>query len=348
MNDKWRKNLIIINLLLLALLLYSKLSYIHNFINLLTSYILIPLLLSIFIYYIIRPLNEIFIKKGMNRGWASLLTLSINTFILSVIINYFSYNITVQFREILKQITILIEDENTKKYIINKVSPYINIDETYEYINNVVQNYLKQLVHSIIVLFQYILNTFSTLLLIIVLVFYMLKDGNKFKERILLFIPEKYKDIASKTLSESDGVLSHYVIGQATVALSLSIMLFIGYKIIGMPSALLFCCITFILAFIPFVGFFISMIIPSIIGISMGLNMMLKLSIVFLTVQTLKGRIVVPAIMSRAMKIHPITDIFLVIGAVAVGGPLAAFSVVPIYAIVKSAIHNLKFFKAKS
>jgi predicted PurR-regulated permease PerM len=173
----------------------------------------------------------------------------------------------------------------------------------------------------------------------------MLKDGNKFKNKILFFIPKKHKDIASKILSESDNVLSRYVIGQATVALSLSIMLFVGYKIIGMPSALLFCSITFILAFIPFVGFFISMIIPSIIAISMGLTMVIKLSIVFLIVQTLKGRVVVPIIMSRAMKIHPITDIFLVIGAVAVGGPIAAFAVVPIYAVTKSVVGNLKIFK---
>jgi predicted PurR-regulated permease PerM len=281
----------------------------------------------------------------MKRGWSSFLTLSISTFILSGIVNYFSHSIAAQFRDIIKQFTNLVEDENTKKDFINKISPYINIDEAYKYINDIVQNYLKQLVHSIIVLFQYILNTFSTLLLIVVLVFYMLKDGNKFKNKILFFIPKKHKDIASKILSESDNVLSRYVIGQATVALSLSIMLFVGYKIIGMPSALLFCSITFILAFIPFVGFFISMIIPSIIAISMGLTMVIKLSIVFLIVQTLKGRVVVPIIMSRAMKIHPITDIFLVIGAVAVGGPIAAFAVVPIYAVTKSVVGNLKIFK---
>jgi predicted PurR-regulated permease PerM len=281
----------------------------------------------------------------MNRGWSSLLTLSISTFILSGIINYFSYSIAAQFRDIIKQFTNLIEDENTKKDFINKISPYINIDEAYKYINDIVQNYLKQLVRSIIVLFQYILNTFSTLLLIVVLVFYMLTDGNKFKNKILFFIPKKHKDIASKILNESDNVLSRYVIGQATVALSLSIMLFVGYKIIGMPNTLLFCSITFILAFIPFVGFFISMIIPSIIAISMGLTMVINLSIVFLIVQTLKGRVVVPLIMSRAMKIHPITDIFLVIGAVAVGGPIAAFAVVPIYAVTKSVVGNLKFFK---
>jgi predicted PurR-regulated permease PerM len=55
-------------------------------------------------------------------------------------------------------------------------------------------------------------------------------------------------------------------------------------------------------------------------------------------VQTLKGRVVVPAIMAKSMNIHPLTDIFLVIAAIAVGGPFAAFAVVPIYAILKNII----------
>jgi len=121
----------------------------------------------------------------------------------------------------------------------------------------------------------------------------------------------------------------------------LSIMIFVAYKIIGIPNALLFASITFILAFIPFIGFFISMIVPSIIALSMGFIMMGKLAIVFIIVQTLKGRIVVPQIMSQAMNIHPLTDIFLVIGAVALGGPLAAFAIVPIYAIIKTIFSNL-------
>ena len=92
-------------------------------------------------------------------------------------------------------------------------------------------------------------------------------------------------------------MLSTYVVGQATVALSLAVMVFIGYKIIRMPSAILLASITFILAFIPFIGFFISMIIPYIIAIIVGPQMILRLSILVLVAQTLKGRVVVPFIM---------------------------------------------------
>jgi predicted PurR-regulated permease PerM len=105
-----------------------------------------------------------------------------------------------------------------------------------------------------------------------------------------------------------------------------------------MPNALLLSSITFVLAFIPFVGFFISMIIPVVISLGIGLYMFIKLAVVFIIAQTLKGRVIVPAVMSKSMNIHPLTDIFLVIGAIAMGGPFAAFIVVPVYAIIKNAV----------
>ena len=112
-------------------------------------------------------------------------------------------------------------------------------------------------------------------------------------------------------------------------------MIFVGYKIIGMINPLLLASVTFILAFIPFIGFFISLILPYIIAIALGWNMILKLSILVIIAQTLKGRIVVPLIMGKTMKIHPITDIFLVVGAASIIGPIGAFVVVPIYSLIK-------------
>ena len=163
----------------------------------------------------------------------------------------------------------------------------------------------------------------------------LLTDEEKIKASLIKLFPRKYKDKAKRIVAEGDEVLSAYIIGQAKVALSLAIMIFVGYKIIGMINPLLLASVTFILAFIPFIGFFISLILPYIIAIALGWNMILKLSILVIIAQTLKGRIVVPLIMGKTMKIHPITDIFLVVGAASIIGPIGAFVVVPIYSLIK-------------
>jgi len=335
------KNLLIINLIFLGIILFGKMFFLHRLIRILFKSFLTPLIFSVFVYYIIKPLNTIFMKNGLKPSISALLTLILGLFIAIGGITFFSNYITIQFDGIIEELTNIVGNQNSINQIMNKINNYIPTHEINRAFSNVVNNYSKNLVHNLMFSVKYAIHTFSTLFLMLVILFYLLKDGPKFIDRIMCLIPEKYKKIVSKILSESDTVLGAYVTGQAKVALALSTMIFIGYKIIGIPNALLFSSITFILAFIPFIGFLISMIIPSIIALSMGFVMIGKLVIVFIIVQTLKGRVVVPAIMSQAMKIHPLTDIFLVIGAVAVGGPLAAFAVVPIYAIIKVILSNL-------
>ena len=198
-----------------------------------------------------------------------------------------------------------------------------------------IQKYAVLLASGLRGLFDKGMQLFSDILLVILIVFYLLKDEEKIKKNIVNIFPRKYKYKLYDIVEESDEVLSSYILGQAKVALSLALMVFVGYKIIGMASPLLLSSVTFVLAFIPFVGFFISMIIPYIIAIALGWNMIIKLSILVIIAQTLKGRIIVPLIMGKTMNIHPITDIFLVVGAASLVGPIGAFVVVPIYSLGK-------------
>jgi len=335
------KNLLIINLVFLGILLFGKMFFVHSFIRVLSKSFLTPFIFSLFLFYIIKPLNTIFLKKGLKPNTSALLTLTLGLFTAISAITFFSNYIAIEFDGIIKELTAIVKNQDSINQIMNKINNNIPAHEVYKTFAKIANTYMQNLVHNLMFAVKYTLHTFSTLFLVLIILFYLLKDAPKFKDKIICIIPEKYKEFVLKTLTDSNKVLDAYVTGQAKVALSLSIMIFVAYKIIGIPNALLFASITFILAFIPFIGFFISMIVPSIIALSMGFIMMGKLAIVFIIVQTLKGRIVVPQIMSQAMNIHPLTDIFLVIGAVALGGPLAAFAIVPIYAIIKTIFSNL-------
>jgi predicted PurR-regulated permease PerM len=242
-------------------------------------------------------------------------------------------------------------NSNSINGLTSKIDRYINLNlvysSLYKKLTNIAEAYMKNIENDFLSFINYIMDAFSKMFLLLIILFYLLKDGPKFKIKLISLLPYKYKDTLSKMLSESNKVLSSYVTGQAKVALSLGLMTFIGYKFIGIPNALLLSSITFILAFIPFVGYIISMIFPTAIALSMGFSMVLKLAITFMVVQTLKGRIVVPAIMSNSMKIHPLTDIFLVMGAIALGGSTAAFCIVPVYAIIKVLLRNLHEYKLR-
>lgn len=330
------KYLLIINLIFLGIILFGKMFFVHKLIRILSKSFLTPFIFSVFLFYILKPLDRIFKKNGLKPSASALLTLALGISIAIGVITLFSNYIAIEFHGIIKELATIAKNQDSMNNMMKKINNFIPTLEVYKTFTKIANTYMQNLLHNLILAVNYTIYTFSTLFLVLIILFYLLKDGTKFKYKIVNITPKKYKEFVLKTLTESNEVLDAYVTGQAKVALSLSVMIFVAYKIIGLPNALLFSSITFILAFIPFIGFLISMIIPSIIALSMGFVMIVKLVIVFIIVQTLKGRVVVPAIMSQAMNIHPLTDIFLVIGAVAVGGPLAAFAVVPIYAILKT------------
>lgn len=326
--------LLILNLIFLAIVLLLKIKFIFTVIMVVNKALIVPICIAVLIYYIIRPIDKIFIKKNMSKDKAALLTLVIFIFVLSGLLYYFC---TYAYKQIYEFGNVL-----TKLSGNNNVNAFINtyLDEKYikASILSIAKVYVKDIGTIAKIVVSNFMNTFSGALLVLIIVYYLLYKGFSVKDRVIVYLKEENRQTVCKIFEDSDGILSHYVTGQAKVALSLALLIFIGYKIIGMPGAVTLSLITFILAFIPFVGFFIAMIIPIIMAISMGTYMFFKLICVFLVVQTVKGRLVVPFVMSKTMDIHPLTDIALVIIAVELLGPFAAFVVVPVYAILKNII----------
>ncbi len=326
--------LLIGNLSIIFILLLGKVNLFKEFLNVFVGIILMPTVFGVFLYYLLMPLNTIFRKKGMKDSSAAMLTIIIAIIILLALGRAFSDYLIIEFFEIKKVVIDYINSENFNN-TLNYILEDSNIQNILRDLWNMVISYFKGLALNTRELFNKGMILFSNILLIFLITFFIMKDGDIFKDKIIKYAGNKYKNIVSVILNEGDEILSTYVIGQAKVALSLSTMVYIGYKTIKMPTPFLFAITTFILAFIPFVGFLISMIIPYIIAISMGIPMIIKITILFIIAQTLKGRIVVPLIMGKTMNIHPLTDIFLVVSGSVIGGPLLAFTIIPVYSLIK-------------
>lgn len=327
--------LVIFNLLVVLIILLSKIDLLKSFINVVFSVVVIPIIFGVFLFYILKPFNNIFLKRKVKRNIAATLTLIIFFFIISGVIKYFSDYFIEQFINVKSTFLSLIQENVEMDNIQGVVKESILNSNYYSKFLGELQSYIYLIFSNIRKVFDKGMQLFSNILLIVLIVFYLLKDEESIKESLVNIFPRKYKNKGRDIVEEGDEILATYIIGQAKVALSLSTMMFIGYKFIGMTSPLLLASVTFILAFIPFVGFFISLILPYIIAIALGWQMILKLSVLVLIAQTLKGRIIVPLIMGKTMNIHPITDIFLVVGAASLIGPIGAFVVVPVYALLK-------------
>lgn len=335
-------NLIILNLFFLLLILFSKTPILITLIKKLLIAIFLPIVIGAFLYYLIRPLRNIFLKKGFKIKLSIFLSLLIYCLIFALLISSITRSLVNQLYLLIDRVSYSIKSlDLTKFYDIKTwLENYIDVDNIKTSLMQQGQTYMYKIGNIFKVILDLGWNLFANIILFLLITYHLLKDDKKFKKSLsnLPFI--KNHSRAEIVIDKADDALFHYITGQASVAFCLAVLVFIGYWILSFPGKLILAISTFILAFIPFLGFFISMIVPYIIALTLGIPMIIKLTIVFMIAQTIKGRFVVPLIMSRAMKIHPLTDIFLVIGAATLFGISGAFLVVPIYAILKIVWEN--------
>ena len=186
--------LVIFNLFVLLIILLGKIPILKEFIKVIFSVVVIPIIFGVFLFYILKPLNRLFIRKKMKRGTAASLTIFIFLFVLAGVIKYFSDYFIAQFMSIKSIFMQIIESRSDIEDVKNIVKGTIlNVDYYHKFLGDI-QNYIFILANNIRNFFEKGMQLFSDILLVILIVFYLLKDEEKIKDSIVNMFPKKYKD----------------------------------------------------------------------------------------------------------------------------------------------------------
>ncbi|MBM9467948.1 AI-2E family transporter [Nakamurella sp. YIM 132084] len=174
-----------------------------------------------------------------------------------------------------------------------------------------------------------------TLVLALVLAFFMLKDGPRFVPWLRRWIGREAGDHFAEVSGRVWSALGAYIWSQAAVAAVDGIFIGLGLWILGVPLALPIAVLTFFGGFIPIVGAFVAGVVAVLVAlVTQGFwSAVIALGIVLL-VQQLEGNVLQPLLVSRTLKINAAV----VLGSVSLGGTLfgiiGAFLSVPAVAVV--------------
>lgn len=174
---------------------------------------------------------------------------------------------------------------------------------------------------------------FAGLGIVIVSLFFFLKDGSQMWSFFLSFIPEDKKE---KTVLAGDKVISvlgGYVRGTASIAAVDAIIIWITLAVLQVPLALPLAVLTFIGGFIPIVGATAANIFALLIAlVSNGPVAAIIVLIVIVVSGQLEGNILQPILMGNALKIHGLTIILALTVGTILGGVVGAILSVPLVA----------------
>ena len=337
---------------LLIIYLTSLVSFIFQPIITIFHLLLVPIVLAGFFYYLLRPVVFYMDKYKLKRTLSVLLIYFLITLIMTILILAVWPILQTQLQEFITNIPQLIEGlrnqvnelQNSKLFSTMGSSEMNLSDKLSEYANrgfSLATNYANG-VFAFISKFIVVIGTFPIIL------FFLLREGEKTPEQILRFIPNSYQSDARKSLGKMDSVLSEYISSRMLSTLLLGIMTLIGFLIVGVPYALLLTIVLCILSFIPLIGTFIGAVPPLIVAFIESPQMALWILVVVLITQQIQDNILTPMILGNKLDIHPCTTIIILLIAGNFAGILGMILVIPLYLILKIILLQLyELFLAK-
>ncbi|WP_099156659.1 AI-2E family transporter [Virgibacillus ndiopensis] len=335
--------LIILILIGIMIYIYDKISFIFNPVIIIFSTVVPPVILAFIAYYLLNPIVHFLERLHIKRVWGIIIIILGISGLLTGIILLSAPAVEAQVKDLVNNFPNYLKQmgDGIKSWIQHSfLAPYYEQGYTWLSTNlsdlsSKIGNYLGGAVEGLRNVASTLTNVVVAIFTFPFILFFLLKDGDKFKRYCLKLLPPKYRDDVNHILKNMDVQVGSYIQGQIIVASCIGVLLYIGYLIIGLEYAITLAIIAAVTSVVPYLGPMIAISPAIIIAIVDSPFMLLKLAIVWAVVQFLEGHFISPNIMGRTMKIHPLTIIIVLLSAGNLFGIVGVILGIPGYAILK-------------
>ncbi|KUP21329.1 AI-2E family transporter [Paenibacillus sp. DMB5] len=339
LQSKYFRTSLSIIAFLLILYLGSKVMFLFTPLLSIINLLLVPMMLSGFMYYLLRPLVRFLEKHKLNRALSILLIYLVfaGLFVLFWILIW--PTLREQFQNFIDNMPYLVEGmQNQFNQLRNdpSLSRFFQgntdlSDKISEYVSNTI-TWMTNSMSNLIGVVSSIVVVIATLPIIL---YYMLKDGHKLSPILLGLFPRKYRKEGQDMLSDIDSALSGFIVTRVILNVVLGIMLYIGFLFIGLPYSLLLAVISIPLNFIPYVGSLLASIPVLIVGFIESPSMAIWSLVIILVAQQIQDNVLSPIIYGKSLDVHPLTTVVIVLVGGDFYGIIGVLIALPVYMIAK-------------
>lgn len=356
--------LIVLVLLACVIYMYDKVSFIFTPLQVLFEVVILPGVLAVIAYYLLRPLLGALENWRIPRIWG-ILILFIGVIGLVTLLVLLVYPfLRDQFTNLMQEFPVYFKalTQNTVDFInSSRITEYLDkydfdyntvVTDFTEDMVDTVRDMVTSLAQGVATGITGLVSTLTGIVLSLVTVpfilFYLLKDGEKLPKFVLNICPPRMREGLHEVMHDMDKQISSYIQGQILVSMCIGAMVTIGFLIIGMEYALLLGFLAMITSVVPYLGPVIAITPAAVIALVTSPFMLVKLAIVWTVVQLIEGKFISPQIMGKSLSIHPISIIFVLLTSGSLFGVPGVILGIPGYAILKVLVtHLFKLFKQR-
>jgi|GEM_PF-2186693 len=175
----------------------------------------------------------------------------------------------------------------------------------------------------------------ASFVVIFFVAFFLNIQKNGVRNFVFIWVPKKNLSQVNDFFGKMEESVSGWLWGKLLSSIIVSILVYIGLALIGIPYALVFAFLALVLNFIPFFGSIFAAITPVLIGFSNSfLDGVLVLALYLVINNIIEGFILMPFLMKKTVNINPALLIFCVLIGGQLAGILGIIISIPITAII--------------
>lgn len=187
-------------------------------------------------------------------------------------------------------------------------------------------------------------NRFINLFAFLFAAFFFLKDYKKMIDKLVSFAPRQYHDDINLLLRRINRALASYLRGQLIVIVSMAVMLFVVFTLLGVKNAFTISIVSALCEIVPFIGPVVAAVFGIVTVIISGgipafvfepmMTILVVLAIYYVSRQ-IQDYLIIPFVYGRATDLHPLVILFSVLAGEHIYGILGVLLAVPVAASLK-------------
>ena len=184
-----------------------------------------------------------------------------------------------------------------------------------------------------------------------IITFYLSIEKNGTERLLRVLLPNAYEGPVLKIFNHFKNKIRLWLVAQLGLSLLVGVIVTLGLWLLGVEYAITLGVVAAIMELVPVIGPILSGIAAFLIAVSESLTLGIYVIIFFFIVQQLENHILIPLLMKKAMRIHPVMVIIALIAGAQIAGFVGIILAVPIALLVQEILNSLaerKDHKAKS
>ena len=305
-------------------------------------WLVVPALLALVLYYCLQPLTQALIRAGLKHGTAAKVVAGL-IFLATVLFLFLLFSLAVTHAASWKAITahyvqggldflrkteewLAMKLPSLRKSPLMQSSP-VSLDAVGE---GFAQKYLGLFVLQMV-------HWLPSLLLVPYLTYFLLRDGNQLKKRLIRSVPNAYFEKTLLLVDRVDQSLQSFFVGLMKLTFLDTATLALGLWTLGVSHPILLGLTAAVLAWVPYIGSAAGCVLVVLVAATDFPNEPVTTYgciVLFLCVRLLDDFVFLPLTIGRSLHIHPVLSVIMLFLGAVVAGPVGLLLVLPVMGVV--------------